>query len=135
MTPEEQDLKTKMEKRAQALVDAMAKHKYGDGIAHLNAKMASLMPAAKLEELWKAVLAKEGDFVAQVSRKVVKANGAHGVALVCKFARGTADIYVTFDASANISGLHFGPAPGAKPAASGAKPAAPGAKPAPPTVR
>ena len=104
---------SKIETRAQALVNAMAKREYQNAGAHFDANMTSIMPTGKIEEFWTSIQEKIGPFVEQVSGSVTNAGATPVVVVVCKFEKQSADIYVTFDAASNVCGLHVGPAPAA----------------------
>jgi hypothetical protein len=119
MTQNSSEIETKMMTRAQALLDAMAQREYRNAIMHFDTTMTSLMPADKVEELWTAIVGKVGSFVEKKESRMATIEGRPIVILVSKFEKDTIDIYVTFDANANISGLHVGPDK-AKPAAASA---------------
>lgn len=106
-----EEFQNKMVTRAQALLNAVAKREYLNAIVHFDTAMTSSMPAAKLEELWTSIQEKVGPFVEQVSARLAGVEATPIVTLLCKFARTNLDIYVAFDAAANISGLNIGPEP------------------------
>jgi hypothetical protein len=106
-----QDLEKKIETRAHAVLNAMVKREYANAIVHFDTAMTSLMPAIKLEELWKAIQEKAGPFVEQISTRLAGVEANPVVILLCKFEKGNLDLYVTFDAAANVAGLHVGPEP------------------------
>ena len=125
MTDNVQDIQNKMETRAQAVLNAMANHEFRNAIVHFDTNMTSLLPGNKLEEMWNTITDKAGPFVKLISAHV--ADGKPIVLLDCKFEQRNLELYVTFDESTNVSGLHLGPelAPAAVEAASPPRPKAP----------
>ena len=110
-----------MQTRARALLNAMNHRDYRSAGAHFDSAMSSLLPATKVEELWTAIVTKEGPFVELSSARTVEEEGPPTVALLCKFATGSAELYVSFNKEADIAGLHVGPPPAKAPAKAAAK--------------
>ena len=111
MTMHTHDIQHQMETRAEGLLNAMVNGKYRNAVAHFDSTMTSLLPADKVEELWTAIQEKAGPFVEQISAHTVTEGELPIVVLTCKFAQENADLYVTFNETADIAGLHVGPAP------------------------
>ena len=112
-----EDVKIKIENRAQALVNSMAKRDFRVAGDHFTSTMTSLLPANKIEEMWNVIEAKDGAFVEQVAGAVeINGEGVPLVILLCKFEKGNHNLFITFDWDCNVSGIHIAPAPVKAPA-------------------
>ena len=101
------EIRTKMMTRAEALVDAMARREYRNAPAHFDITMITLMPAENVEELWSQIVGSVGAFQERLGSRLETIHGRPIVTVLGKFEKANLAINVTFDANANISGLHF----------------------------
>jgi dienelactone hydrolase len=94
---------------ARAFVAQLATKDFSAAVAPFDDTMKAVMPAAKLEETWNAVLKEVGPFK-QAGKAKTEKQGAYTLVFVtCEFQKATLDIKVVFDQSKRIAGLLFTP--------------------------
>jgi dienelactone hydrolase len=98
-----------VEDRAKTFVATLEQGKFTEAGADFDQTMRKVLPADKLEALWKAVIGKVGAFEKQLSVRS-EPGDPYTIAYVrCKFAKATLDVKVVFDKERKISGLNFLP--------------------------
>jgi dienelactone hydrolase len=103
--PKLDELKTK----AQVFVDLLGKGDYAKATKDFDAVMQKVMPADKLGETWKGLLAKVGAFKKREGIRMVH-KGKFEIALVtCVFEKVSLDARVVFNSYKQITGLFFAP--------------------------
>lgn len=96
-------------KKAQALVESISEGDFTTPVAGFDATMASVMPPEKLEEAWKALIAKAGAFNGMGATRKEKADKYDIVYVTCNFEQGPIDVKVVFDSAGKVAGLFFVP--------------------------
>jgi len=81
-------------------------------VQYFDATMRQALPAEKLRDTWRAVVAQAGPFQRQLATRAERVQGYDIVVVTCRFARATLDVRITFDASLRIAGLYFAPGKG-----------------------
>ncbi len=102
-----------LEQAAAALVDHMAAGEFTAAVENFDATMQSVLPAAKLQEIWTGLQAQVGRFQNRASMRQEAQQGYRVVYAVCHFEHATLDAKVVFDQSGQIAGLFFVPSQGA----------------------
>lgn len=98
-------------KKAQALVESLAKEDYAKATKDFNDEVKAKITVAKLEHIWSTILLQAGDFKKQVSAESseVKEQGQtfEVVIVKCEFERAAVNVRVVFDAADQVAGLFF----------------------------
>lgn len=97
------------EAAARAFVEEMVAGKFEQAAARFDETVGKLMPAPKLEETWKGVIAQAGAFQKITGTTRSDAPAYRIVLVTCQFASGPWNVQVAFDAADHIAGLHFAP--------------------------
>lgn len=95
---------------AREFVNRLAQREYSQAAASFDSQMSHRLPADKLKDLWKGILAQWGE-LQEIQRIRQLAVQQYQVAIVtCRFQKGLLDVKVVFSANQKISGLFFLPA-------------------------
>ena len=94
---------------ARTFLDALVREDFVQAAAGFDAKVLAALPAEKLGQTWRALLAQAGGFQRQSGVRVERAGGFDVVILVCQFEKAALDMRVAFDSAGKIGGLFFGP--------------------------
>lgn len=102
-------------KKAQALVDNLAKTDYVKATKDFNGEMKAKVTVEKLEEIWTTLLKQAGTFKKQLgaeSSKVEEQGKPYEIVIVkCQFERAPVNVRVVFDETSHqVAGLFFAPA-------------------------
>lgn len=95
--------------KAQALTRALAEKDFDRVKKEFDEAMTKALPGDKLEEIWKSVAGKLGDFKDSTAVRTSKVKGFDVVLLACRFDKGELDARLVFDAKGRLSGLQFPP--------------------------
>ena len=98
---------------ARNVVEQMRAEKFDEVAREFDAKVASLMSAARLGEVWAMLRQQAGAFESFIDHRVSAAGGITAVVLGCRFEKTSLNVMVAFDAENKIAGLRFAPRPGA----------------------
>lgn len=109
------------------VVQNLAAGQYAQVTAQFDATMKSAISTEQLAEVWQGLVQQIGPFQTVVSVRTQQAQGMDVAVVNCRFASGSADVQVAWNAARQISGLYITPAAQAPPAP------APAPGPAPPT--
>jgi len=105
------DKHTALVKKAQSLVENLAKQDYAGATKNFNDEMKNRLTVAKLDETWKIVLSQAGAFKKQLSAEssqVKEGDKVYDVVVVkCEFERAALNVRVVFDSSDHVAGLFF----------------------------
>jgi dienelactone hydrolase len=98
---------------AKRVMDSLRQEKFDDVAGEFNAKVAALMSAAQLREVWTMLQKQAGAFQSFIDERVTTpAAGITAVVLGCQFEKAALNVMVAFDAQDKIAGLRFAPRPG-----------------------
>jgi fermentation-respiration switch protein FrsA (DUF1100 family) len=93
--------------KAQKVVALLGKEDYATAVKDFDKTMTDVLPARKLEDLWKSVTSKVGAFKKQLGVRQERV-GKYDVALVtCQFEKMKLDVRVVLDADRHVAGLAF----------------------------
>ncbi|MFH1755058.1 MAG: alpha/beta fold hydrolase [Candidatus Latescibacterota bacterium] len=95
---------------AEECVGFMARGEYDAVVTHFDSVVSAALPAGKLAETWKALLAQVGSFHSQTDVRTEKWRDGDIVFVTCQFDNFLIDVKFVFDAGQKISGLWFLPA-------------------------
>lgn len=98
-----------LEERAGMFVRLMAEAKYEDAVKMMDSKMAGVLPADKLREIWDALVAQVGPFQSIGGSRVTAESGYKVVYVTCGFKDATVDTKVVLDKAGKVAGLWFRP--------------------------
>lgn len=96
--------------RAEAMITSMAKGDFNAAETDFTDVMKQAAPPAKLQEVWSAITAQQGDFEKISGAKTVAKDGYLNVLVETQFKNGTLVFNVTFDSAGKIAGFHLLPA-------------------------
>jgi len=92
-----------------AFVKSMAERRFDDCVAMFDSTMKAMMPAARMEETWNAVLKQAGKFKEQQAIRYQKYGVYDIVIVTCQFEGNPLDVRVVFNQAGRIAGLFFVP--------------------------
>jgi hypothetical protein len=98
-----------LEKTATDWVYLLVMGEFDQAVKPFDKTMSSQITAAKLQDIWSAVIAQTGVFESTKGTKTAKADAYDIVFVTCKFSNTLIDIQLTFDADRKIAGLFFKP--------------------------
>jgi len=98
-----------LETAARSFVTLMDKGDYDKAVADFDKTMTKLVPATKLEQIWKGILASAGKLKQQAGVRKEQVGAYEVVFVTCEFERLTLDAKVVFDGDKKIAGLFFVP--------------------------
>ncbi len=101
-----------MQKRAEAMLAALAKQDFTTAGKHFDAAMQKALPADKLDATWKGIVGQFGKFQKQTAARREKVGKFDVIVLACEFEKSPLDVRVTFTPDSQITGL-FLPVPSA----------------------
>ncbi len=102
---------TKQEADAQArkVLEEMGAGKFGQVVGQMNGRMASLINAGKLSQVWEQIQGMAGGkYAGVVSSQVSESQGHQVVKLSCDFGQSLVPATVALDGEGRIAGLFFG---------------------------
>jgi dienelactone hydrolase len=97
--------------RAQRIVDLMVREQFDDVAKDFNPKMAALLSAAQLRDVWSQVRQQAGAYLSTIDERVAAPPGGTTVTLGCRFEKTVVNIIVALDAENRIAGLRIVPRP------------------------
>lgn len=92
---------------AQEFIELVVKEDFAAAEQRLDATMKDAMPAAKLEEGWKSLLAEVGPFKRQGDARAENSGKHDSVFVTCEFEKATLNVKIVFNDEKQISGLWF----------------------------
>ena len=98
-----------LEDAAAGFVHALVKEDYANAVRDFDDTMKKAMPAEKLEEAWRSLIAQAGAFQKQLGIHQQSVGPYEAVFVTCKFERATLDVKVVLDKAGRITGLWFVP--------------------------
>ena len=98
-----------LEVAARRFVTLMDEGDYETAIANFDETMTKLVPASKLEQIWKSITAAAGPLKQQTDARKEKVAEYDIIFVTCEFKRLTLDAKVVFDQEKMITGLFFVP--------------------------
>lgn len=98
-----------LEAKARAFVADMAAGRFAQAARGMNEQMKATLPAERLAEVWKKVIAQAGDFQGIEQASFRQLTGYRAVELRGRFARGPLQVSVVFDDQGLVAGLFFLP--------------------------
>ncbi|HKQ47258.1 MAG TPA: alpha/beta fold hydrolase [Phycisphaerae bacterium] len=101
------------EKRADAVVKALAAGKYADATKWFDKTLKGALPAAKLEEIWKSLETQCGSFKSFGPQHARKDGGNNAISVPAEFDKAKLQLQLVFDKSDKITGFWIKPAEGA----------------------
>jgi len=104
-----------LDAKAKRFVDFMSQGQCEQAEAMLDATMKRAMPAQKIEEVWKGLLAQAGPYKTQLRTRRESIQGYEIVFVTCQFVKGSLDVKVVFDKKGLVSGLWVVPAEDTRP--------------------
>lgn len=93
--------------QAQAMITSMAKGDFNAAETDFTDIMKQAAPPAKLQEIWSAITAQQGDFEKISGTKAVAKDGYLNVLVETQFKNGALVFNVTFDSAGKIAGFHM----------------------------
>ena len=109
-TPQKaQDEWAKPIKQAHAFIGLLQKSAFDSATTLFDKTMKNALSSQKLESMWKTLQDQMGQFQEQGAVRTEMVQTYHVVYVVCKFANGTLDAKIVFDAKNKIAGLFFVP--------------------------
>ncbi|MBU6421680.1 MAG: DUF3887 domain-containing protein [Gammaproteobacteria bacterium] len=93
--------------QAQAMITSMAKDDFNKAETDFTDVMKQAAPPAKLQEVWSAITAQQGDFEKISGTKTLAKDGYLNVLVETQFKNGALLFNVTFDAGGKIAGFHI----------------------------
>jgi uncharacterized protein len=99
-----------LQARARAFLSALAKDDLAAATKDFDEAMKKALPAEKLRDVWKDLVAKGGAFKKLGGARPSKAGKYDIVTVQCEFEKAAFDARVVFDADKRITGLFFKPA-------------------------
>jgi len=97
---------------AKRVVDLLEHEQFDEVAKEFNAKVAAVMTAAQLRDVWSTVHQQVGGFRSFLDQRVATPGaGITAVALGCQFEKTAMNVVLAFDADNKIAGLHFTPRP------------------------
>ena len=112
----QRDARPDLPARARAFVSQLVKKDFAGATRDFDAVMRKAMPADKLEETWKALLAQVGAFQTHKATRTEYIAKYDVVFVTCAFAKASLDVKLVFTDRGEITGLFFVPTRGAEPA-------------------
>src|SRR5579871_1244836 len=100
---------TELKTAAQAFVKLLAGEKFDAATKDFDDTMKKVLPAKKLEEIWKSILASAGPFQKQTGIRTEQIGKYDVVYVTCQFAKAPLDTKVVFNKDKQIAGLFFVP--------------------------
>jgi dienelactone hydrolase len=97
--------------KAKEFVELLAKEDFTTALRDMEDTFRRLMPAEKLEERWKNLIAQVGPFKKQIRVRTEEMQQYDAVFITCQFENTPFDIKLVFNESNYISGLWFVPSP------------------------
>jgi hypothetical protein len=98
-----------LEKMAKQVVSHLEKGEFEEAIKNFDDVMRQALPADKLSDTWKKVMAQVGAFKKQIGSRTQKIGEYDAVLVTCEFEKQTLDVRLVFNAKKQIAGLQFGP--------------------------
>jgi uncharacterized protein len=98
-----------LQERAQLLVELLAREEHEQATGMFDAKMAEVLPADQLGEIWQSLLVQAGDFEGILGTRTGTRQGYRLVFVTLAFARATLDAQIAFDDADQVAGLFFVP--------------------------
>lgn len=99
-----------VEQAANDFVDLLAKKNFDEAEMRFDATMTKLLPAERLEQIWKDLQGQMGAFQKRQSVRKEKYGEYDIVFVTCKFANTLLDVKVVYNKDQQIAGLYFVPA-------------------------
>jgi hypothetical protein len=97
------------EATAREILTNLAAGKPVDAVAHFDTTMKAALPAEKLDEVWRAIVAQYGAYQKVTEAQLSEEAGYHVVLLWTKFEHGMITTKVVFNNSGEVAGLFFLP--------------------------
>ena len=97
--------------RARELVDWLIAGKFAEAAAPFDDAVRAALPPARLEEVWRGLVAKVGAVETIVGSRTETVAGTKVVAITCKFQKASLDVVVAFGPQGKVSGLRVVPTP------------------------
>lgn len=94
---------------ATGFVESLVKEDFANAVKNFDSTMKGVMSEAKLQEVWKELLAQSGSFKKQTGVRQTQEQGFNIVFVTCEFEKSTINIKVVFNNANEISGLWFVP--------------------------
>lgn len=98
-----------VEKSAKRFIEHMDKGEFEKATKDYDEAMQKALPADKLGETWKTVIAQVGALKKQAGYRTQKIKEFDAVLATCEFEKATLDVRVVFNSKKQISGLQFVP--------------------------
>lgn len=95
--------------RASELVTLLSEEEYADIEEMFDETMKAALPAEKLEEIWRSLIAQLGPLKTQGQIRNAKVMGYDFIYVPCHFENATLDCRIAFDGKGRVSGLAFVP--------------------------
>ena len=93
--------------QAEEFVELLAQEDFQSAVESFDSVMKDTMPADKLREAWKALVAESGAFQRRVAVRTEKVQQYDIVFVTWEFGKRLLDIKVVFNSAGQISGLWF----------------------------
>ena len=103
--PSDEDLKS----AAKRFVSLLAREDFAGAVKTFDATMTGLMPAPKLQAVWKSVVGGVGPFRTQLAVELHTVGKARIAVVACRFEKAALDVKVVFDQAGKVAGLFFAP--------------------------
>ncbi len=94
---------------AEQFVERLAKGDFADAVKPFDRTMSGVLPAEKLKQTWKSLLAQVGGLQSRLGSRRERVGEYDVVLVTCQFERTKLDVKVVFNRSKQISGLFFVP--------------------------
>lgn len=104
-------------RRAEAIVDALARADYAAVVQTYDAAMRAALPEAKLRATWEAVAGQAGRFQERIRVQAGRQKAYDVVVVTCRMEKSAIDVRVVLNAKSELAGLFFAPARADAPAA------------------
>lgn len=96
--------------KADVFIQQLVSHEFETATAPFDSTMLSVMPTAKLKEVWASLLSQVGMYQNSLGVRVEPTGGYQVVIVTAQFEQAALDCKVVYDAQDRISGLYFAPA-------------------------
>ena len=104
------DLK-EFEAMAKDYINLFVKGDFAVAASKFTGATPETMPTKSLQDLWAAILARNGQFIEQVSAKSERNKSSNIILVTCKFEKELVDIKVVYNDKKEVTSISFPPRP------------------------
>jgi len=104
------DLK-ESEAMAKDYINLFVKGDFATAASKFTGATPETMPTKSLQDLWAAMIARNGQFIEQVSAKSERVKNSNIVLVTCKFEKELVDIKVVYNDKKEVTSISFPPRP------------------------